>query len=151
MPKLETMLKLTLLLFPLTFSTLTFAQEKTEKYFLDAANNAYDQGDFTVALDNYSKAIEKKPNNFQTYLDRGITYSELDRFDEAIKDFNKCLSLSPKNDMAYFNIGYALFSKEKFTEALSIMIPPSPSMTRHRSIFCQREIQNWKLMNLRKP
>ena len=74
--------------------------------------NAYrDKGEFDHAIQNYSKAIELKPDLAEAYFNRGIAYSDKDEFDQAIQDYTKAIGLNPNYATAYYNRGVAYSKK----------------------------------------
>jgi len=56
------------------------------------------------AIEDYSRAIELRPNFFGAYYNRNVAYSKLGKYDKAFKDYSQALSLDPKS-VAYYNRG----------------------------------------------
>ena len=65
-----------------------------------AANN----GQYDVAVKNYSSAIEIDPNRIYFYYHRGLAHKALGEKAQAIADFNQCISMKPIAE-AYYEIG----------------------------------------------
>ena len=42
-----------------------------------------------IAIEHYSKAIDRRPTFAQAYNYRGVAYGNIDKLDLAISDFNK--------------------------------------------------------------
>jgi serine/threonine protein kinase len=51
-------------------------------------------------------------------VNRGITYGNLERYDDALADFNRAIELDPSSAMAYVNRGYAYAQLQRYDEAL---------------------------------
>ena len=77
------------------------------------------RGDYEKAIEHYDKAIGLSPHIAQTYNNRGIAKSKLERYEEAIEDFNKAISINPRDDKAYNNRGIAKGKLEKYEEAIA--------------------------------
>jgi tetratricopeptide (TPR) repeat protein len=66
----------------------------------DAASN----GQYDVAVQNYTSAIERDPNRIYFYYHRGLAYKALHEKPQAIADFKQCISMRPIAE-AYYEIG----------------------------------------------
>jgi TonB family protein len=60
------------------------------------------KGEFDLALNDYSKAIELNPKDAVSYLNRGRAHSNKKSYDLAVLDLDKTIELNPKDSMAYF-------------------------------------------------
>jgi lipoprotein NlpI len=56
-------------------------------------------------IQGYNKAISLKPDNAETYYNRGIAFSKIGQYQNAIKDYNEAISLKPDYAEAYNNRG----------------------------------------------
>jgi tetratricopeptide (TPR) repeat protein len=84
---------------------------------------------FDMALKDYTKAIELKPNFKEAYLERGLLRLALKKLPEAIADFDKVIKLDPKNYVAYANRAIAHFitgSEEKALTDINKSIEINP-------------------------
>ena len=72
---------------------------------------------FNLAIGEYDKAIELKPDYAQAYGVRGIAYSEKGDLDAAIKDYRKAIEMNPGDANAYGNLGNAYKAKGMLKEA----------------------------------
>ena len=68
-------------------------------------------GMYDLALRDYNKAIELKPDFATAYSNRGAARIYLGRYDLAYKDLSKAISLEPESVYAYFNRGLAYFNQ----------------------------------------
>jgi tetratricopeptide (TPR) repeat protein len=53
--------------------------------------------DYNAALKDFEKALDKNPEYYHAYVNRGICYSEMRKTELAMKDFNVAIQLSPLN------------------------------------------------------
>jgi tetratricopeptide (TPR) repeat protein len=56
---------------------------------------------YAQAVENYSKAIELRPDYSDYYLKRGTAYFRWEKYAEALQDLNKALELDPADKNAY--------------------------------------------------
>ena len=63
---------------------------------------------YSKAVEEFSKAISKNPNNSFAYNNRGIAYTFLQQYDSAINDFSKAIELKPELLEPYNNRGFVL-------------------------------------------
>lgn len=72
---------------------------------------------FEAALKQYSLAVEsssKLPNtDWFLYFSRGVTFDQLDRWDEAEQDLRKALDLNPEEPTLLNYLGYSLIDRGK--------------------------------------
>ncbi len=95
-----------LLLILLCVPMIGFSQTAKE-YFLEAIKN-YDNKEYTLAIDNYTKCIELKPENDNlsaAYYNRGLSYAKLGNYNDAISDFSRVIRIDPDYASAYKNRG----------------------------------------------
>jgi tetratricopeptide (TPR) repeat protein len=80
-----------------SFSTIFYANAESVEELHDAAYQFMKSGNFSDAIDNYSKILELQPNDEQALLNRAKAYTQVDRFDEALWDLDSFLILNPNN------------------------------------------------------
>ena len=71
-----------------------------------------------TAIKNLTEELKLDPQNAQDYIDRGVTYAEMGKFQESIPDFTQAIKLDPSNAKAYFNRGLSNEMLGKYTDAL---------------------------------
>jgi len=74
-------------------------------FFQKRADTNLGKGEFTLALADYNKAVELKPDAAIAFLNRGKTHYNLKSFDKAVADFDKSIELDPKGSLAFLNRG----------------------------------------------
>lgn len=71
-------------------SSLELAQEEKAR-----GNAAFQAGDFSTAVQHFSKAIELSPADAVLYSNRSGSYASLKQFENALKDAEMCVKLKP--------------------------------------------------------
>jgi len=66
----------------------------------------------------WTDVIQKSPNKYRAYINRGLDYQRHFALDKAMADLEKGLSLDPNNAIAYCNIGAIYGLKEERETAL---------------------------------
>lgn len=74
-------------------------------FYQTRADQSAGRGEFGVALGDYNKSLEMKPDNALGYLGRGKAHFNLGSYDLSVKDFDKAVELNPKDSMAFLNRG----------------------------------------------
>jgi tetratricopeptide (TPR) repeat protein len=74
---------------------------------------------FTKALEMYSEAIRLKGNNFETVMNRGITYSMMGDHTRALSDFQAALGINPSAVNLYGNIAFEKVQLGMFAESIA--------------------------------
>lgn len=67
-------------LFSISCGLLPGTSPTAEDYY-NAGVSAYDNKHYSVAIDNFTKAIELDPQYSEAYNNRGITYFHLEKYD----------------------------------------------------------------------
>ena len=75
--------------------------------------------DLLKEIEEYTKKIEKEPNNDIYYYIRGNDNRNLKKYKEAIKDYNKAIELNPKNASYYNNRGIVYSNLEEYDKAVN--------------------------------
>ena len=70
-------------------------------------------------VDEFTKQIEKKPNDASFYYDRAIAYAALGKLKEAIEDGTKAIQLNPKYSNAYINRGIDYIALGDYNQAMA--------------------------------
>lgn len=75
-------------------------------------------GEKQKSLDNYSKAIQVDPKNFESYYARGVCFHFLNDPDKAISDYSKTIELNPSYEKAYYSRGLLFGAKRMWEDAI---------------------------------
>ncbi|MDJ0555567.1 MAG: tetratricopeptide repeat protein [Microcoleaceae cyanobacterium MO_207.B10] len=99
--------------------------EKAEKCRQQATHELYNQGliklqkrNNTGALEDYNRALNLNPNNYQSYNNKGIAIAQLGNFREAIENFQQALELNPKDPQSHHNLGAAYAELGELNQAI---------------------------------
>jgi tetratricopeptide (TPR) repeat protein len=60
---------------------------------------------FEKAIEAYEKAIEIKPDKYETYYGIGFAYAKLSKFEKAIEAYEKAIEIKPDKYETYYGIG----------------------------------------------
>jgi tetratricopeptide (TPR) repeat protein len=77
----------------------------------DTGCKRYQEGDLKGAIEAYSEAIARKPEEIRSYVKRGAAYSELRLYNQEIDDYDTVIAMDPDNSGAYHNRGRAYLKK----------------------------------------
>ena len=86
--------------------------------YIRRGNRAYNEGRQQEAMEEYSEAIKKYPENAGAYIGRGNIYDDLGQHEKAIKDFSKAIELDPNYATAYYNRGNVYKNLEQPEKAI---------------------------------
>ena len=109
-------IKISFLIGGLFLSVSSVNAETAEEYYR-LGNDFYDQNNFTLAIYDYTKAIEIDPKNSYAYTNRGLAFYYQDNFTQAISDFTKAIEINLKNSDAYNNRGLAYCRVKEYDKA----------------------------------
>lgn len=82
------------------------------------ATDAYNLGNFRLAIENYTKAIEVYPLFFEAVDRRAFSKMAMGEYLDAIKDFEFSLLINPNAVVAEFAIGECYFKLNDFQKAV---------------------------------
>jgi tetratricopeptide (TPR) repeat protein len=75
--------------------------------------------DFSGAADDYSKAIQLKPDYAEAYRNRGESRARLQNYAGAVEDFDRAIAVNPDDAEAFFNRGNAKNRLKDYAGALA--------------------------------
>jgi tetratricopeptide (TPR) repeat protein len=85
---------------------------------LDAAVEAYQDGDYDRAVKKYKEALQSDTANPKIHFGLGVSYLALGESDKAVEHLLRSLELNPAQVEAYFSLAYAYKSLGKNKDAL---------------------------------
>ena len=77
------------------------------------------EGQFDLAIRDFTEAIRLRPDYDAAFYNRGLTYIKLEQYDEGIKDFTTTISIAPTHQGAYVQraFAYLLLGRDDQAEA----------------------------------
>lgn len=85
--------------------TKRFNQAKQAIALNNQAKINMEKGNYQNAIKDLNQAINFNPGQSETYLSRGVAYSQLGMRKLAIADFNQAIKINPENSQAYYYRG----------------------------------------------
>lgn len=89
-----------------------------EEYIM-RADQAIRRDKFAEAIDDYDKAIYRKPGDAFLYYSRGLAKTEMEKYEDAIADYNEAIRLNPGDTSAYYQRGLANAQLEQYDAAIA--------------------------------
>jgi tetratricopeptide (TPR) repeat protein len=83
----------------------------------DAGFNAYTNGNYETALDDYNKAIAAEPKYVRAWIEKGNVLRRLNRSEEAVSAYDSALALESDLAIVFNSRGEALMTLGRYTEA----------------------------------
>lgn len=94
------------------------------------------QGNFSLAVEEYSKALELDPYHFKAFFNRAFAYDKLHDYPHAIADYTSAIALDPQNSYAFYNRGITFdklgdyqLASEDFKHALTLQSTSETDIT----------------------
>src|SRR5712675_525958 len=77
------------------------------------------QGEYDLALQDYSEAIRLNPTSAAQFNNRGVIYRIKGNYDQAIADYSQAIALRNEYPVAFYNRALAYADKGAFDSALA--------------------------------
>ncbi len=74
--------------------------------------------EYSKAIEHFSKAIERNPQMFPAYVNRGIAYRFMGNYISAIRDHEKAIELNPNSPQAYNSKGVTYRQQGRYELAI---------------------------------
>lgn len=86
--------------------------------YFEIAYEQQENDDYDSAIENYTYAIDAKPDFAAAYNNRGCVRFEKGDIDGAYSDVNKAIHLDPQLAQAYLSRGYVLYKQGNYNAAM---------------------------------
>ena len=93
-------------------STPQLTAEQREQLYqqaMTAGRTEFSQHNYQNAVQQFTQALEVKPNDISALNDRAAAYTGLSDYQHAIEDAEHCLRFDPSRAASYFTLGVAKF------------------------------------------
>lgn len=80
---------------------------------------AFQSGDYSLAAERFTQAVQLDPGYTSAYSNRCLTYLELKAYQNAIDDCTQALTLNSSNTEVYLNRGLAYYRSSEYAEAIA--------------------------------
>ena len=89
-----------------------------ENKAIQKGNDLVKQKQYQAAIDSFDRAIKIKPDEPESWSQKGYCLSQLNLFDRAIDCYQKVIEIDDSNEYAYLAIALDLYNIEKYREAI---------------------------------
>jgi len=96
-------------------------KEKEIRKHLRTGHSLYRKKIYREALQEFGKAIELDPNNYQAYFWRGRVYMKVKRYRESTVEFQMAIKLKPDYAEAYDNLGWLHMQLDEYDESIKYL------------------------------
>lgn len=86
--------------------------QKVADDYVERGLDLAEQGEYILAILNYSKAIKLKPDYARAYYDRGVAFGNKGNYIQAMANYDQAIKLKPDYSNAYVNRG-VIYSRRK--------------------------------------
>lgn len=70
-------------------------------------------------IHRFNEILERHPDSWVTYFNRGLAYDYLGQTDQAIADYTNALDINPRDSFSLINRGIVYYEKSQYTLALA--------------------------------
>ncbi len=94
---------------------------KKQQYALIRGMNAFQEGKYSLAIDEYLKAYKIDKTDIFTMKQLAITYSKLNDFENSERFYKKILDIDSKDSITLYNLSVLYYNQKKYRESLKLL------------------------------
>jgi Tetratricopeptide repeat. len=130
------------------------ANTNDSEAFYDRAYAYYQQGNYDLSVDDYTRYISMKPDKIEYladgYAGRGDAYRKKGNSTLAFADYNRAISISPGSATGYIGRGNAYVEQSNYDAALkdfnkSVQLTPDNAETYYGRGRVYEKLKNWDM------
>ncbi len=122
----------------------------TPTVYFERGSIYLDQKNYEKAIESFTKAIELKGNEAETYTKRAFSYFNIKKYDEALRDYIKSNKIKPNDKRTLTSIGVTYRIKEKYDDAIkyldiAIKLDPKYEFAYNQKAFTYFDMKKYDL------
>jgi len=86
--------------------------DNSAELLYNKAINYYEEAKYNLAIENFKKALEIKPDYWQAYYNLGNTYFKKKEYAAALENYKQSVKINPEDIQAYQNMGM-IYSRDR--------------------------------------
>ena len=116
--------------------------------YIMRADQAVRRDKFKEAIDDYDKAIYRRPGDASLYYSRGLAKVQAEQYEDAIKDYNEATQLNSSYTSAYHERGFAKAQLRQYDAAIAdydeaIRLNPDDSSVYYQRGLAKAELRQY--------
>lgn len=126
------------------------AQKMPERRDVRRGNRLYNRGDYTTAIERYTRALVNAPECYEATYDLGNALYKAEMFDKAEQTMARAAADTLRTDAdraeALYNLGNAQFQQQKYKEALesyrrSLLLNPDDMEAKYNFAYTKKLLE----------
>jgi tetratricopeptide (TPR) repeat protein len=106
----------------------------------EEGNKAFLSGDYNLAIELYSEAINLDSSNAAFYSNRSACYIEKQDFESAITDSKECIKRNPDFLKGYYRLSQAYMNLRRYDDAINVVNAGLDKDPRNKDLKKQRQL-----------
>lgn len=90
-------------------------------YYYSKALTHYANSEYFSAIHAFKRSLAYSPTHFESYINLGMCYYNLQMLEEALTIFNKCLKIQPSSSIPYVNKALTLLQMKNYDQVLATL------------------------------